>query len=127
MTVDVIAMTVDVIALCREQPDVAATLTALLAAGPQLRVRPIERGGLVQLCDDTGAPLVTVEGPSLVQVPGEVQRLLGIARSVPAGSASLLGSDRNPACWIRTDSPEANPFTQFRTVLQHFGSDTAPG
>lgn len=76
-------MTVDAIALCREQPDVHAVLDALLAAGSELSVRPIDRGGLVQLYDDGGAPLVTIEGPSLVQVPGEVERLLETAVPTP--------------------------------------------
>lgn len=88
-------MTVDVIALCREQPDVQATLTALLAAGPELRVRPIERGGLIQLCDDAGAPLVTVEGPSLVQVPGEVERLLGFDVPAPVWWVELRARDHH--------------------------------
>lgn len=76
-------MTFDVVALCRAQPDVPAVLSALLAAGPALRVRPLPRGGLVQLCDDGGTPLVTVEGPTLVQVPGEVRRLLGVEVTHP--------------------------------------------
>jgi hypothetical protein len=45
-------VTTDAIALCRTQPDLHATLPALLAAGGELRVRPVERGGLIQLCDD---------------------------------------------------------------------------
>ncbi len=38
----------------------------------------MERGGLLQLCTDDGHALTTIEGPRLVQVPGEVRRLLGI-------------------------------------------------
>ncbi|MGH3993059.1 MAG: hypothetical protein ACRDSN_11435 [Pseudonocardiaceae bacterium] len=89
-------MTVDVIALCREQPDIQATLAALLEAGPGLRLRPIERGGLVQLCDDGGAPLVTVEGPSLVQVPGKVERLLGTEIAPPVWWVELRARDHHP-------------------------------
>lgn len=76
-------MTFDVVALCREQPEEAAVRSALTAAGPDLGVQALERGGLVQLCDDDGQPLVTIEGPMLVQVLGEVQRLLGIDVDAP--------------------------------------------
>lgn len=74
-------MTVDAVALCRDRPDVPAVLAALLAAGPALRVQPIERGRLVQLCAD--GPLVTIEGPTPVQVPSEVERLLGLVVDGP--------------------------------------------
>lgn len=72
-------MTLDVVAICERQPDPATTLAALQACGPELRLAAIERGSLLQLCADDGSPLVTVEGPRLVQVPGEVERLLGVA------------------------------------------------
>lgn len=88
-------MTADVIALCPALPDVQAALAALRAAGAELRVRPIERGGLVQLCDDAGTALVTIEGPSLVQVPGEVERLLGVEVAVPVWWVELRARDRH--------------------------------
>lgn len=88
-------MTIDAVALCREQPDVRAVLGALLAAGPGLGVRPVERGGLVQLCDDAGAPLVTIEGPSLVQVPDEVERLLDVAMPAPVWWVEVRARDRH--------------------------------
>jgi hypothetical protein len=72
-------MTLDLVALCEQQPDAGMTLAAMQACGPQLRLNTIERGALVQLCGEDERPLVTVEGPRLVQVPGEVQRLLGVA------------------------------------------------
>ena len=72
-------MSHDVVALCARQPDAGTTLAALQACGPELRVAAVERGSLVQLCAEDGRPLVTVEGARLVQVPGEVQRLLGVA------------------------------------------------
>ncbi|ONH34222.1 MULTISPECIES: hypothetical protein [Protofrankia] len=70
-------MTVDVIALCRVRPDIEASVTALVAASPRLRVVPVSHGAVIQLADDDGRPLVSIEGPVLVQVPGEAQRLLG--------------------------------------------------
>jgi hypothetical protein len=93
-------VTHDVIALCERQPDTGTTLAALQACGPELRVAAVERGSLVQLCAEDGRPLVTVEGARLVQVPGEVQRLLGVedaphpawwveARAVDPGAAAI--------------------------------------
>ncbi|SBW22828.1 hypothetical protein [Protofrankia symbiont of Coriaria ruscifolia] len=70
-------MTVDVIALCRARPDIEASVTALVAASPHLRVVPVSHGAVMQLADDDGRPLVSIESPVLVQVPGEAQRLLG--------------------------------------------------
>jgi hypothetical protein len=93
-------VTHDVIALCERQPDTGTTLAALQACGPDLRVAAVERGSLVQLCAEDGRALVTVEGARLVQVPGEVQRLLGVedaphpawwveARAVDPGAAAI--------------------------------------
>lgn len=45
------------------------------------------------------------------------------AQAGAAGTATLLGPEHRPACWIRTDAPDADPFAQFRTVLQHFTAD----
>jgi hypothetical protein len=70
-------MTRDVIVLTDRMPDVRAIVDGMLAAGPELRVRAVAGGAVVQLCDDGGRPLVSVEAPILVQVPGEVARLLG--------------------------------------------------
>jgi hypothetical protein len=69
-------MTFDIVALCRARPDPAVMIAALEAAGPQLRVQA--GAEVVQLCDDRGIPLVSIEGPRLVQVPGEARRLLGV-------------------------------------------------
>jgi hypothetical protein len=71
-------VTLDLVALCAQQPDAGMTLAAMQAAGPSLLVNTIERGSLVQLCGADARPLVTIEGPRLVQVPGEVERLLGV-------------------------------------------------
>ena len=82
-------MTADVIALCREEPGVEAVAAALEAAGGGLGIRGVEQGGLVQLCDDSGRALVTIEGPLLVQVENEARRLLDPAIEAPC-----------PAWWI---------------------------
>ena len=93
-------MTLDLIALCERQPDAGVMLAAARACGPSLRVNTIERGSLVQLCGvDDQCPLVTIEGARLVQVPGEVQRLLGVPDAP------------HPTWWVETravaDDPEA--------------------
>ncbi|MFI9270239.1 DUF6177 family protein [Kitasatospora sp. NPDC052896] len=72
-------MTKDVIALTRQLPDARTLLAALRAAGPELRLQTIADGAVLQLCDERGRPLVSVESPILLQVPGEAERLLGPA------------------------------------------------
>jgi hypothetical protein len=70
-------MTKDVIALTKKMPDPLSVLAGLFAGGPDTLVGAEGDGALVQLCDDQGRPLVSVEAPLLVQVRGEAQRLLG--------------------------------------------------
>ena len=72
-------MTLDVVALCDGQPEPAMMLAAMQAGGAAAA------GGHRRAADrwsscaaDDGRPLVTIEGARLVQVPGEVQRLLGV-------------------------------------------------
>lgn len=71
-------MTVDIVALCRGEPDLRGAVDALVAAEPELHADAVAGGALLQLYDDEGEPLLAVEGPVLVQVPGEVERLLGV-------------------------------------------------
>jgi len=71
-------VTLDFVAVCASRPDVAVVLDALLAAGPQLGLQPLPRSGEVQLLDEAGRVLVSIDGPILVQVAGEAQRLLGV-------------------------------------------------
>lgn len=91
-------MTADVIALCREQPGVEAVAAALEAAGRGLGIRGVEQGGLVQLCDDSGRALVTIEGPLFVQLPDEARRLLDPAVEAPC-----------PAWWIEARAARRSP------------------
>ena len=91
-------MTFDIVALCSEQPLPAATTAAMLAAGPQLRVDTVEHARLVQLYHPDGRLLLTTEGARLVQVPGEVRRLLGIDTEVP-----------HPVWWVESRAPGADP------------------
>ncbi|GDY33527.1 hypothetical protein [Gandjariella thermophila] len=91
-------MTFDIVALCREQPGPEATISAMLAAGPELRVNTVEHADLVQLYHDDGRLLVTTEGARLVQVPGEARRLLGIDAEVP-----------HPVWWVESRAPGHDP------------------
>ncbi|MFE5601639.1 DUF6177 family protein [Streptomyces coelicoflavus] len=70
-------MTKDVIALTPAMPDLPTLLAGLYAGGPELVVDTVADGAVVQLCAPDGRPLVAVEAPLLVQVPGEISRLLG--------------------------------------------------
>lgn len=90
-------MTFDIVALCRQQPDPAVTLAAMREAGRGLRVDTIEHAQLVQLYHPDGRLLLTIEGARLVQVAGEVQRLLGVADGVP-----------HPVWWVESRAPGAD-------------------
>ncbi|MEV5242092.1 DUF6177 family protein [Streptomyces cinnamoneus] len=80
-------MTKDVIALTERMPDTASMLAGLLAGGPDLHVQTIGEGAVVQLCDAEGRPLVSIEAPLLLQVPGEAARLLGPEAEPASGTA----------------------------------------
>jgi hypothetical protein len=70
-------MTKDVIALTHRMPDPWSVLAGLLSGGPDKLVGAAGEGAVVQLCDQEGRPLVSVEAPLFVQVEGEAERLLG--------------------------------------------------
>lgn len=91
-------MTYDIVALCESAPDAGTTLAAMRECGSSLRMTTIERGSFVQLCDGTDRPLVTIEAPRLVRVPGEAQRLLGIDADLP-----------HPVWWVETRAARAEP------------------
>jgi len=70
-------VTKDVIALTPKMPDLRTLLAGLYAGGPDLGVNTLADGAVIQLCAPDGRPLVSVEAPILIQVPGETTRLLG--------------------------------------------------
>ncbi|MFF6780066.1 DUF6177 family protein [Streptomyces sp. NPDC012510] len=70
-------MTKDVIALTPKMPNVWALMASLYAGGADLDLSAAADGAVVQLHGPGGRPLVSVESPVLVQVPGEAERLLG--------------------------------------------------
>ncbi|MFF7387165.1 DUF6177 family protein [Streptomyces scabiei] len=76
-------MTKDVIALTPKMPDVWALMASLYAGGSDLDLSAAAEGAVVQLHGPGGRPLVSVESPVLVQVPGEAERLLGQGAATP--------------------------------------------
>lgn len=88
-------MTFDAVALCRDRPAPAEVIAAMLAAGPDLRADAADPMQVVQLYHPDGRLLLTVDGARLVQVPGEVQRLLGVdTDAVP-----------HPVWWVESRAP----------------------
>jgi hypothetical protein len=83
-------MTYDLVALVDGRPSNDDMMQSLLGAGADLRVQAVSDGAVVQLCDDDGQPLVSIEMPLLIQVPGEVERMLGIEP----------GTVDTPAWWV---------------------------
>lgn len=83
-------MTYDLVALVDGRPSSEDVLAGLAAAGEDLGVRAVSGGAVVQLCDEADQPLVSIELPLLVQVPGEVERMLGPA----------VGTVDTPAWWV---------------------------
>jgi hypothetical protein len=83
-------MTYDLVALVDGRPSSDDILAGLSAAGEELGVRAVSSGAVVQLCDEDNLPLVSVELPLLIQVPGEVERMLGAA----------VGTVETPAWWV---------------------------
>ncbi|NBE53821.1 DUF6177 family protein, partial [Streptomyces boluensis] len=70
-------MTKDVIALTPKMPDPMAILAGLYAGGPDLEAQTLHDGAVIQLTTPAGRPLLSVEAPLLIHVPGETARLLG--------------------------------------------------
>ncbi|WP_217246873.1 DUF6177 family protein [Streptomyces sp. AC602_WCS936] len=93
-------MTKDVIALTPKMPDTWALLAGLYAGGPEAAVTAGSQGAVLRLCAPDGRPLVSVEAPQLVQVPGEAERLLGRDMPVPfwwteaRASGAVPGAER---------------------------------
>jgi hypothetical protein len=78
-------MTADLVVLSQSVPDSAAILTTLAAVAPELRVdTSIE--SVLQLRDEHGRLVVSVEAPSTIAVAGEAERLLGC--SAPSASSA---------------------------------------
>ncbi|GAA2455069.1 DUF6177 family protein [Streptomyces mauvecolor] len=85
-------MTHDVIALTPAMPDTKTLLAALHAGGPDLRVNGAANGAVAQLCRASGQPLVSIEAPRFLQVPGEAARLLGMDATAPVWWTEVRGT-----------------------------------
>lgn len=72
-------MTADVIALVHGEPTNEVLVRAMLAAAPDLLVGTIADGAALQLFDSDRTLVTTIEQPALIRVPGEAERLLGVA------------------------------------------------
>jgi hypothetical protein len=94
-------MTYDVVALVKGTPSTQDFVAGLGAAGTELRARTVGDGAVTQLFDEEGYLIVNVESPLYLQVPGEVERLLG----VPAGEVET------PVWWFeaRATTNEGGP------------------
>jgi hypothetical protein len=112
-------MSRDLVALVSRPPDTPAVLAAMTAAGEDLFVLPVVDGAVIQLCDapdgETLRPLLTIEEPVLVPVPGEVARLLGDA---------VAGQVSTPVWWVEMRAA-GTPETSMELALRF--ADTLVG
>lgn len=92
-------MTYDVVALVEQAPDLRSLVKGMAEAGRELKVKGAGGGAVIQLCDDRGRPLVGVEAAQRVDVPDEVERLLGAetARRTP-----------DPCWWVEARAVDAD-------------------
>jgi hypothetical protein len=72
-------VTYDVVALLERMPSDEDVLAALAATGTEHRVRAVSGGMVIQLCDENEVPLVSIDTPMYIQVPGEPMRQFGAA------------------------------------------------
>ncbi|MBC6460524.1 hypothetical protein [Actinomadura sp. HBU206391] len=112
-------LTCDIVALVRNQPDVRTVIDGMLAFGEELRMHELE-GGITHLYDPTGRLIVSIEVPVLINVPGEVERLLG---------PELSGRVGVPVWWVdvraAADLPEAERIARrFADDLVHWRGGT---
>ncbi|RKS06913.1 hypothetical protein DFP74_2563 [Nocardiopsis sp. Huas11] len=79
-------MSHDVVALLATSPSRDALLQALLQAGPQLRMRLVAEGAIIELRDDSGRLVAAVQAAQRLALSAEADRLLtdGISDDLPA-------------------------------------------
>ncbi|GAA4486764.1 hypothetical protein GCM10023191_013630 [Actinoallomurus oryzae] len=105
------ALTSDVVALVRNEPDIPTVVEGMIAFGEALRMR--EAGpGARHLYDSEGRLLVSIEAPELVRVPGEVARLLG---------PQMADRVRLPVWWVEIRAAAGLP--EARRVARRFADD----
>jgi hypothetical protein len=101
-------VTYDVVALVRNAPEVRTMVDSMAETDDSLRVRGTGEGAVIQLCDEEGRALVSIEAPLHVRAEGEVERLLGaeVAAKVPTPvwwvEARAATADERSAAFART-------------------------
>lgn len=116
-------MTTDLVALCRSRPDAEAQVAALAAADPDLLVATWQDSPVLLLLDEQEQVVLAVDGARLVQVPGEVRRLLGPA-APEVGDAVWWVDIR--ASSVREDAPAAARRLAGVLVERHGGAVWPP-
>lgn len=89
-------MSYDVVALVHGAPDVQAVVSQMIAGGERVRLVPADPA--VHLCGEDDRPMVSVEEPQFIQVPGEVERLVGPELAERAGT---------PVWWVEVRAASA--------------------
>jgi hypothetical protein len=84
-----VALTSDVVALVRNEPDIPTVVEGMIAFGEALE--PRQAGEALHLYDNEGRLAVSIEAPELVRVQGEAERLLG---------PEMAGRVRVPVWWV---------------------------
>lgn len=107
-------MTYDLVVLTRQSFNVQDIVAGMVAAGKELLVRQVADGAVIQLCDEAEQPLVAIEVPMLLQVPGEVERVLG-----PVGE----GPVEVPVWWMEMRAAD----TDHGADLAHAFADEVAG
>lgn len=92
-------MSTDIVALLRNEPDIPTVVEGMIAFGEAVELRDAG-GGVTHLYDPDGHLLVSIEAPALVQVPGEVERLLG---------PELRDEIRPPTWWVEVRAAAGLP------------------
>jgi hypothetical protein len=92
-------LTSDIVALVRHRPEIPTVVDGMIAFGESLE--PYDAGdGVVHLYDADGRLVVSIETPQLVEVRGEIERLLG---PEPAGRV------RVPVWWVEVRAAAGVP------------------
>ena len=89
-------MSYDVVALVHGAPDVQSVVSQMIAGGERVRLVPADPA--VHLCGEDDRPMVSVEEPQYIQVPGEIERLVGPETAAQAGT---------PVWWVEVRAASA--------------------
>ncbi|MCO5974658.1 hypothetical protein [Actinoallomurus soli] len=104
-------MTSDFVALVRHRPEISTVIDGLIAFGESLE--PYDAGdGAFHLYDAGGRLAVSIESPQLVEVRGEVERLLG---------PELAGRVRVPVWWVEVRAAAGVP--EAMRIARRFADD----